>query len=131
MQDLAAALVAEGVNQDRAIQLGLVANEKLEAAPDQLRVTLRFRSGQAGVVDTVELRRGDGSGLMLRGGGASAVQAASLAADRIVEVKVVRGRWTPTASIRRPWRPGCAIPDRRLRRRLRVRLRLPARDPPR
>lgn len=91
VQDLAAALVAEGVNQDWAIQLGLVANEKLEAAPDQLRVTLRFRSGRPGVVDTLELRRADGSGLMLRGGGASAVQAAPLAFDRTLEVKVVRG----------------------------------------
>lgn len=91
VQDLAAALVAEGVDQDRAIQLGLVANEKLEAAPGSLRVTLRFRPGQAGVVDQVELRRPDGSGLILHGGGAGPVQAAPLATGRTTEIKVVRG----------------------------------------
>lgn len=91
VQDLAAALVAEGVNQDRAIKLGLVANEKLDAAPGQLRVTLRFQPGQPSVVEGVELRRADGSGLLLRGDGAGVVQAASLKSERAVEIKVVRG----------------------------------------
>lgn len=91
VQDLAAALVAEGVNTDRAIRLGLVANEKLDAAPGQLRVALRFRPGQPGVVDSVELRRGDGSGLLLRGDGAGPVNAEALQSDRTVEIKVVRG----------------------------------------
>ncbi len=90
VQDLAAALVAEGVSQDRAIKLGLVANEKLDAAPGQLRVTLRFHIAQLGVVQEVELRRADGSGLLLRDG-AGVVEAKSLKSDRTVEVKVVRG----------------------------------------
>lgn len=91
VQDLAAALVAEGVAMDRAIRLGLVANEKLDAAPGQLRVSLRFRPGQAGVVDNVELRRADGSGLLLRGDGAGPVSAEALRSDRTVEIKAVRG----------------------------------------
>ncbi|WP_454718782.1 peptidoglycan DD-metalloendopeptidase family protein [Caulobacter segnis] len=90
VQDLAAALVAEGVSQDRAIKLGLVANEKLDAAPGQLRVTMRFAAAQPGVVQEIELRRADGSGLLLRGYGAGA-EARSLKSDRTVEVKVVRG----------------------------------------
>lgn len=91
VQDLAAALVAEGVAMDRAIRLGLVANEKLDAAPGQLRVSLRFRPGQPGVVDSVELRRADGSGLLLRGDGAGPVSAEALRSDRTVEIKAVRG----------------------------------------
>lgn len=89
VQDLAAALVAEGVSQDRAIRLGLVANEKLDAAPGKLRVTLRFRTAQPGVVEDVELRRADGSGLLLSGDGIG--EARSLKSDRTIEVKVVRG----------------------------------------
>lgn len=91
VQDLAAALVAEGVTMERAVRLGLAANEKLNAAPGELRVALRFRPGQAGVVDSIELRRADGSGLLLRGDGASGVEAKPLASDRVVAVKVVRG----------------------------------------
>jgi murein DD-endopeptidase MepM/ murein hydrolase activator NlpD len=91
VQDLASALVAEGVGMDRAIRLGLAANEKLDAAPGELRVSLRFRPGQPGLVDSVELRRADGSGLMLRGDGSRAVDAESLSSNRTVEIKVVRG----------------------------------------
>lgn len=91
VQDLASALVAEGVGMDRAIRLGLAANEKLDAAPGELRVSLRFRSGQPGLVDSVELRRADGSGVMLRGDGSTAVDAQSLLSNRTVEIKVVRG----------------------------------------
>lgn len=91
VQDLASALVAEGVGMDRAIRLGLAANEKLDAAPGELRVSLRFRSGQPGLVDSVELRRADGSGVMLRGDGSRAVDAEPLSSNRTVEIKVVRG----------------------------------------
>jgi murein DD-endopeptidase MepM/ murein hydrolase activator NlpD len=91
VQDLAAALVAEGVGMDRAIRLGLAANERLDAAPGELRVSLRFRSGQPGLIDSVELRRADGSGLMLRGDGSRAVDAEPLSSNRSVEIKVVRG----------------------------------------
>jgi murein DD-endopeptidase MepM/ murein hydrolase activator NlpD len=91
VQDLASALVAEGVGMDRAIRLGLAANEKLDAAPGELRVSLRFRSGQPGLVDSVELRRVDGSGVRLRGDGSRAVDAEPLSSNRTVEIKVVRG----------------------------------------
>lgn len=91
VQDLASALVAEGVGMDRAIRLGLAANEKLDAAPGELRVSLRFRSGQPGLVDSVELRRADGSGVRLRGDGSRAVDAEPLSSNRTVEIKVVRG----------------------------------------
>jgi murein DD-endopeptidase MepM/ murein hydrolase activator NlpD len=91
VQDLAAALVAEGVTMERAVRLGLAANEKLNAAPGELRVSLRFRPGQPGVVDSVELRRADGSGLLLQGDGARSVATKPLTSDRVVEIKVVRG----------------------------------------
>ncbi|HWU78627.1 MAG TPA: M23 family metallopeptidase, partial [Caulobacter sp.] len=91
VQDLASALVAEGVGMDRAIRLGLAANEKLDAAPGELRVSLRFRSNQPGLVDSVELRRADGSGLMLRGDGSRMVDVEPLSSNRTLEIKVVRG----------------------------------------
>lgn len=91
VQDLASALVAEGVSMDRAIRLGLAANEKLDAKPGELRVSLRLRSGQPGLVDSIELRRTDGSGVMLRGDGSRAVDAEPLSSNRTLEIKVVRG----------------------------------------
>lgn len=91
VQDLAAALTAEGVATDRALQFGLVANEKLEGAPGELRVSLAFPNGKAGDVETVELRRPDGSGLIVRPDQSGRLIAEALASDQQVRIKVVRG----------------------------------------
>jgi murein DD-endopeptidase MepM/ murein hydrolase activator NlpD len=91
VQDLAAMLTGEGVPTDRAIRIGLLANEKLAGAPGELRVSLSFRPGPAGAVDTVELRRADGSGLLIRSNGAGDFTVETLASDLRVRIKVVRG----------------------------------------
>lgn len=91
VQDLAAALIAEGVPSDRALRFGLVANEKLAGAPGELRVTLSFPTGQAGAVKTVELRRADGSGLLVRPDVNGRLVAQDLASDLNIRIKVVRG----------------------------------------
>lgn len=91
VQDLAAALIAEGVPSDRALRLGLIANEKLAGAPGELRVTLSFPTGQAGAVETVELRRADGSGLLVRPDVNGRLVAQDLASDLNIRIKVVRG----------------------------------------
>jgi murein DD-endopeptidase MepM/ murein hydrolase activator NlpD len=91
VQDLAAALMAEGVPSDRALRLGLMANEKLAGAPGELRVSLTFPTGQAGAVETVELRRADGSGLLLQSDTNGRLVAKTLASDLSVKIKVVRG----------------------------------------
>ena len=91
VQDLAAALIAEGVPTDRALRLGLIANEKLAGAPGELRVTLSFPTGQAGAVETVELRRADGSGLLVRPDVNGRLVAQDLASDLNIRIKVVRG----------------------------------------
>lgn len=91
VQDVAAALTAEGVAADRAIRIGLLANEKMAGAPGELRASFSFLPGQAGVVDKVELRRADGSGLLIRPNGAAGYVAEALATDLQVRVKVVRG----------------------------------------
>jgi murein DD-endopeptidase MepM/ murein hydrolase activator NlpD len=91
VQDLAAALIAEGVPSDRALRLGLIANEKLAGAPGALRVTLSFPTGQAGAVETVELRRADGSGLLVRPDVNGRLVAQDLASDLNIRIKVVRG----------------------------------------
>jgi murein DD-endopeptidase MepM/ murein hydrolase activator NlpD len=91
VQDLAAALAAEGVETKRALQFGLVANEKLEGAPGELRVSLTFSSGKADKVEIIELRRPDGSGLVLRPDGSGRLVAEDLASDLQVRIKVVRG----------------------------------------
>ncbi|KRA59186.1 hypothetical protein ASD79_10815 [Caulobacter sp. Root655] len=91
VQDLAAALMAEGVPSDRALRLGLLANESLAGAPGELRVSLSFPTGQAGSVETVELRRADGSGLLIQPDASGRLVAKSLASDLNVRIKVVRG----------------------------------------
>lgn len=91
VQDLAAALIAEGVPSERALRFGLVANEKLAGAPGELRVTLGFPTGQAGAVETVELRRADGSGLLVRPDVNGRLIAQDLASDLNIRIKVVRG----------------------------------------
>ena len=91
VQDLAAALTAEGVATDRALRFGLVANEKLEGAPGELRVSLTFPKGGAGDVEAVELRRPDGSGLIVRPDQSGRLTAKDLASDLQVRIKVVRG----------------------------------------
>lgn len=91
VQDLAAALIAEGVPSDRALRLGLIANETLAGAPGELRVSLTFRAGQAGAVETVELRRADGSGLLIQPDANGRFVAKTLASNLSVRIKVVRG----------------------------------------
>ncbi|HWU13092.1 MAG TPA: peptidoglycan DD-metalloendopeptidase family protein [Caulobacter sp.] len=91
VQDLAAALTAEGVVTDQALRFGLVANEKLEGAPGELRVSLTFPKGKAGDVETIELRRPDGSGLVIHPGPGGRLIAENLASDLQVRIKVVRG----------------------------------------
>jgi murein DD-endopeptidase MepM/ murein hydrolase activator NlpD len=91
VQDLAAAMIAEGVPTDRALRLGLIANEKLAGAPGELRVTLSFPAGQAGAVETVELRRADGSGLLIQPDVNGRLVARDLASDLKIRIKVVRG----------------------------------------
>jgi murein DD-endopeptidase MepM/ murein hydrolase activator NlpD len=91
VQDLAAMLTGEGVATDRAIRIGLLANEKLAGAPGELRVSLSFQAGSGGALDTVELRREDGSGLLIKSNGAGDFTAQTLASDLQVRIKVVRG----------------------------------------
>jgi len=91
VQDLAAALVAEGVPSERALRLGLLANEKLAGAPGELRVSLSFPANQAGAVETVELRRGDGSGLLIQPDAGGRLVAKPLGSNLSVRIKVVRG----------------------------------------
>lgn len=91
IQDLAAALTAEGVATDRALRFGLLANEKLEGAPGELRVSLTFSNGKADDVEKIELRRPDGSGLVIHPDGNGRLVAENLASDLQVRIKVVRG----------------------------------------
>lgn len=91
IQDLAAALTAEGVATDRALRFGLVANEKLEGAPGELRVSLTFPNDKADNVERIELRRPDGSGFVIHPDRNGRLVAEDLASDLQVRIKVVRG----------------------------------------
>jgi murein DD-endopeptidase MepM/ murein hydrolase activator NlpD len=91
VQDLAAALTAEGVATDRALRFGLLANEKLEGAPGELRVSLTFPNGKADDIEAIELRRLDGSGLVIQPDRTGRLVAENLASDLQVRIKVVRG----------------------------------------
>ncbi|SFJ95019.1 Murein DD-endopeptidase MepM and murein hydrolase activator NlpD, contain LysM domain [Caulobacter sp. UNC279MFTsu5.1] len=91
VQDLAAALTAEGVATDRALRFGLAANAKLEGAPGELRVSLAFPDGKADDIEAIELRRPDGSGLVIRPDKSGRLVAEDLAPDLKVRIKVVRG----------------------------------------
>lgn len=91
VQDLAASLTAEGVATDRALRFGLAANQKLEGAPGELRVSLAFPNGKAGDIERIELRRPDGSGLVIQADRGGRLVAEDLASDLQVRIKVVRG----------------------------------------
>jgi murein DD-endopeptidase MepM/ murein hydrolase activator NlpD len=91
IQDLAAALTAEGVATDRALRFGLAANEKLEGAPGELRVSLTFSDGKSNDVERIELRRPDGSGFVVHPASGGRLVAEDLASDLQVRIKVVRG----------------------------------------
>ncbi|WP_436031779.1 peptidoglycan DD-metalloendopeptidase family protein [Caulobacter sp. LjRoot300] len=91
IQDLAGALTAEGVATDRALRFGLAANQKLEGAPGELRVSLTFPNGKADDVERIELRRPDGSGFVIHPDHNGRLVAEDLASDLQVRIKVVRG----------------------------------------
>jgi murein DD-endopeptidase MepM/ murein hydrolase activator NlpD len=89
--DLVEVLKAEGLSAAQADAVGKTADAALGASGGDLRAILTLSTGKAPTFQTLELRRADGSGVMLKPGAGGALVSEALASDLKVEIKVVRG----------------------------------------
>ncbi len=127
--DLTEALVGTGVAPELAALATQAATAALGGAPGELRVTLSLAPGQPPRLLRAELRRADGSGVLLQPTGDGQVGTTPLASDLNTRIKVVRGEMDAESFYSSAVAAGGdRLADLRFRQRVHLRLRLPARD---